>query len=302
MKKIKKIKICPLCREKKFKVLAVLDKEQVERCKNCGLVFLNPQIINKKGDEYEPLNLDLLFNYLSLIRKKQYKKDLFQLKHFIKKGQLLDVGCSQGWFLKEASKAGFKTIGIEPSKKVIKWAQKNNPKVKIIPGELNKKQFKKTSFDVVTAWSVLEHTIDPKEMLRIISYYLKPGGILALRIPNFESLAPKLIFFTNKLKIPLAKKALRDLYQCLFVYKHFFHFSPSTIKEMLNQTGFKILYEMFENSLNPQLLSKRAAVSRTTDFHWANNKLMFLIIKFVYKTAQVINKQDEMVVIAKKTN
>ncbi len=48
------------------------------------------------------------------------------------------------------------------------------------------------TFDVVQLWHVLEHCADPVAALRQAHALLRPGGLLVLAVPNFESLQARL--------------------------------------------------------------------------------------------------------------
>ena len=48
-------------------------------------------------------------------------------------------------------------------------------------------------FDCVTLWAVFEHLQHPNEMLKIINKLLRPGGILAILVPNIDSLAARIL-------------------------------------------------------------------------------------------------------------
>ena len=87
----------------------------LQKCTNCGLVFLNPR--PKKED---------MFKYY---KKVSFPKDglvsykVKQLNFRKKKGELCDVGCGRGFFLKEMQKKGWDVLGIEISTEACKFAE-----------------------------------------------------------------------------------------------------------------------------------------------------------------------------------
>ncbi len=113
-------------------------------------------------------------------------------KHFpLKSGRLLDVGCGDGVFLKEAQKTGFEVWGIDFDSKSIKvcqekWGLKNI--FAMHPHEFAEFCEKEgLKFDVITFFEVFEHQDDPAGFLEIIKSMLKPGGYIAGSVPNRDS-------------------------------------------------------------------------------------------------------------------
>jgi 2-polyprenyl-3-methyl-5-hydroxy-6-metoxy-1,4-benzoquinol methylase len=79
------------------------------------------------------------------------------------------------------------------------------------------------AFDVVTAFSVLEHEWRPLEALRLAHRALRPGGILILKTPNHASW----------------NRALMRGDWCGYrLPDHCNYFSPATLEAMLRNTGF----------------------------------------------------------------
>ena len=54
-------------------------------------------------------------------------------------------------------------------------------------GELSTQGFTPESFDLVVIWHVLEHLSDPVATVHQAAAMLRPGGVLALAVPNFSS-------------------------------------------------------------------------------------------------------------------
>ena len=80
------------------------------------------------------------------------------------------------------------------------------------------------SFDAITLWDVLEHMADPIAVLKKAARLLRPGGILALNVPNIESLIAKLMGS----RWPL------------LLTEHLYYFSPSSLRLLLERSGFSV--------------------------------------------------------------
>jgi SAM-dependent methyltransferase len=83
------------------------------------------------------------------------------------------------------------------------------------------------SFDAVTLWNVLEHLHDPVRDLGKIRRWLRPGGILALSTPNYDSV------------VRLARGARWHGFK---LDEHLSLFSPQTIGFLLEETGYEPLH------------------------------------------------------------
>jgi SAM-dependent methyltransferase len=107
------------------------------------------------------------------------------LKRFVARGRLLEIGCASGFFLEAADSAGFRVTGVEPSAEQAAIARARAGDVRA--GFLEDLAFEPGAFDVACAWHVLEHIPDPVDGLRRLHCALRPGGILALEVPNAGS-------------------------------------------------------------------------------------------------------------------
>jgi SAM-dependent methyltransferase len=81
------------------------------------------------------------------------------------------------------------------------------------------------SFDVVTMWHSLEHVHDPLAVLREARRVHVPGGRLIAAVPNIESL-PFYVFGRSWFGLDLPR--------------HLTHFSPKTLRAMLEVAGFHV--------------------------------------------------------------
>ena len=80
-----------------------------------------------------------------------------------------------------------------------------------------------TGYDAITMWNVFEHLYDIQGMLTSIKNMLKNKGLFMLMIPNVESLATRLM----REKSPT------------FNWKHVSHFSPGSLRFLMNGNGFE---------------------------------------------------------------
>jgi 2-polyprenyl-3-methyl-5-hydroxy-6-metoxy-1,4-benzoquinol methylase len=111
------------------------------------------------------------------------------------KGRYLDVGCGFGGCLRAFADQGFDVSGVEIDQDRIVLSKANAR-----DGDLGDCVFEKNilvdqdptkelgKFDLITCMDVIEHVLDVPLTLRRMSDMLNPGGMLALEIPNKDSL------------------------------------------------------------------------------------------------------------------
>jgi SAM-dependent methyltransferase len=94
---------------------------------------------------------------------------------------VLDVGAGNGFFVKVArDEFGLDAAGIEISPEAGAFAG-DVLGVDLLIGDISNHD---ETYDVVTAFSVIEHVADPLAMVEMLASKLKPGGLLVLATPN----------------------------------------------------------------------------------------------------------------------
>jgi len=103
--------------------------------------------------------------------------------------KILEVGSGLGSFLMAAAMRGIDCYGIEPSKVGVNTAIKRMPelrdRIRISAGE--SLPYKNECFDLVVSFQVLEHTANPRQVLKESIRVLKRGGFLYFVMPNYNS-------------------------------------------------------------------------------------------------------------------
>ena len=103
----------------------------------------------------------------------------------------LDVGCGGGTFGSNIKKAypGCEVWGIELDEHAASFAEKKLDKVFV--GDINEMLTKvpENYFDCISFNDVLEHLVDPFQMLRTIKSYFTDRGVLVASLPNIRDIA-----------------------------------------------------------------------------------------------------------------
>ncbi len=150
---------------------------------------------------------------------------LKELEKYSKKGKVLDIGVGSGLFLKLAKKNSWDVFGSDVSEYAIDRLKKDYPK-KLKVGKLNKATYPKDFFDAVNLRHTIEHLDNPEETLKIIFSILKPGGVIAIATPNSYGLHALVLG--------------KDWPHWSLPY-HLHFFSKTSLKELVEKCGFKVL-------------------------------------------------------------
>lgn len=106
----------------------------------------------------------------------------------VRQGTALEVGCSSGFQLRALEEAGsFVVEGIDIDGEAIEYARRVLG-LNAGQGDITSANYASESFDLVLLFNVLEHLMSPIDTLREISRVLRPGGVLAVKVPSVDSL------------------------------------------------------------------------------------------------------------------
>jgi 2-polyprenyl-3-methyl-5-hydroxy-6-metoxy-1,4-benzoquinol methylase len=135
--------------------------------------------------------------------KKEIKQKVQLIELYKKHGDLLEIGCGDGFLLNKI-KDKYNITGIDISEFAIKRASKliDDNKLKILDIE---KQDVDGDFDIIIAFDVMEHLKDPTETIKKIKNALKKDGIFIFSVPNnygiFGKIMTKIFNFIDKTHI-----------------------------------------------------------------------------------------------------
>ncbi len=215
----------------------LLDRQDVRarlvRCNACGLVYQNPRPSpDEMGAHYPPsyeLYADHRRNAPRGMLRAAYdygmRKRCRLVTGQVKAGRLLDVGCAIGTFLVAMRNCpGWEVAGVEVDGDTV-VAARSQYNLDVFHGTLEEAQFPTAAFDAVTLWDVLEHVHDPNSTLSEVRRVLRPGGVLALRVPNMQSWDARVFGkWWSGIESP----------------RHLFLYTPETLTNTLISNGFDL--------------------------------------------------------------
>ena len=162
----------------------------------------------------------------------------------------LDIGSGYGFFSKAAMEQGFQVTAVNPASAENRIFQQLNG-VEPIPLFFEEIDFGTEKFDLVILSQVLEHLLDPFQVLVKARGLIKPEGVLAIAVPNVDALLIKI---------------LKSRSSFLGLPGHIIHFSRQGLGAMVRRAGFevnlhryvsRIPYYSLSNRLNIQGRSRR---------------------------------------------
>jgi ubiquinone/menaquinone biosynthesis C-methylase UbiE len=115
--------------------------------------------------------------------------------------KVLDVGCGLGSFLKHAAskKPTWRLYGTEMRKEPVEHlSDEMRGSALIRQGSAEQRVFENQTFDVITAWDVLEHLEDPSATLSELKSWLTPAGVLLFVVPVYDGVTGPLIRTLDK--------------------------------------------------------------------------------------------------------
>jgi len=98
--------------------------------------------------------------------------------------RVLDVGCGTGYGTAELAKTARATTGVDVAPEAIEYATEHYPGVTFRMAQAGKLPFDVASFDLITAFELIEHLDDWRAMLHEVRRVLDRAGVFIVSTPN----------------------------------------------------------------------------------------------------------------------
>lgn len=167
------------------------------KCGACEQAFhrriLAPEWITRLYTEWE--SQEAMERFLAKLNRPEYAYEIgvAAIKHALRLykmtkpirdrslPRLLDFGCGWGEFVAQCNALGFDAVGVDFAPD-----RQENAKVKIFPSldAVLATRDSAASFHAVTMFQVLEHLVEPREILEQVAALMAPGGVLILETPD----------------------------------------------------------------------------------------------------------------------
>lgn len=191
------IRGCPVCGRAQTKEFLKKHQLTLVQCHSCQAIFAEVIPAHDAAAFYNDIADSL---YLSEDKLKsdyasvRFEREINLLRRHFRKGKILDVGCSTGAFLyqiKNRWPGNYDVMGTDICKPALAYARQQN--VNVSEKSFLQCDLRESSLDAITFWAVLEHLLEPRVFLEKAASLLKPGGFCFILVPNFKSLATRLL-------------------------------------------------------------------------------------------------------------
>ena len=212
-----------------YKVAEGSQREQlpIVSCQECGHGF-TPLTVSEEEilAWYAEAGIDQPFLAGSMGRRKTARAVLARIEKLLpERGRLIDVGSGRGFFLDEARRRGWEAQGVEVAGWAVTFAREKLG-LPITQGSFRELfTLSQGSVDVVTSFDVIEHVVSPHDFLKAAAGVLKPGGLLVLTTPWFDS---------------LLARAMGRRWYCIFP-AHLHYFTRRSLTKALAAGGFRLV-------------------------------------------------------------
>lgn len=220
---------CPACRARSVSAFALGPGVELRHCDTCGCtfapayadpdaVFVEGYLSGGAGDFGIDISAPRFQAFLAEIGDRR-ERTLRRVAGGV--GSLLDVGCGSGEFTARAAAGGWRVVGVEPIPDAAQAARDRGLDIRTgttqtaDPGG---------GFDVVSAFHVLEHMPDAPAFLQELVAHARPGGLVAVESPNWDSAIRR--------RYGVNWPHLRPL-------EHLVHFTPATLAVAFRAAGLE---------------------------------------------------------------
>jgi len=219
-------------------------------CLDCQTVFLadwRNEFVSELYNYYSErigASKESIYNPINEIR---YVRLLKEFNRWVNGKRLLDVGCGQGQFVDFLVRQKWNVLGIELSDAALKVCEQFS--LPVCKFNIFDAALSPNTFDVITLFEVIEHVPSAGQFLNRAAQLLKPGGLMYLTTPNFNSLERKVMGAEWSVIHP----------------EHVNYFVPYTLTQLIKRyTNLEIIYI---RTRNISISSIRQKIS------WARNKM-----------------------------
>lgn len=220
---------CPACGAERFDHFQLGPGAPLRRCTACATVsaetYADPEEVY--GDGYMlgdrgPFGVDVRHPtyqaYLARVARRRIA--MIERATGTRNGTLLDVGCGTGEVLAAARDRGWHTRGVEPERTGAQMARERGLDVTV--ATLEESGLPERSYDVVSAFHVLEHLADSRSFLRSLVRWARPGGAVVVEVPNWQG---------------VKRRRLGADWHDLRPGEHLVHFTPKTLDAVMRAAG-----------------------------------------------------------------
>jgi 2-polyprenyl-3-methyl-5-hydroxy-6-metoxy-1,4-benzoquinol methylase len=213
---------------------------RVVRCRDCGLVYRNPQERARELAEIYEADAGVGDDVLRTLFETQRRSYRTQARRLTRvagaAGTGLEVGSYVGAFLDAARRRGWRFEGVDVNEGASRFARSQGLGVTV--GTIDDVPATRR-FDAVAIWNCLDQLADPRHVVRRARELLAPHGVVAVRVPNGEAYARWRDAAEHGAMAPLARAVLAHNNLLTFPYRY--GFTLRSLTRLLRDGGLRVV-------------------------------------------------------------
>jgi 2-polyprenyl-3-methyl-5-hydroxy-6-metoxy-1,4-benzoquinol methylase len=223
-------------------------------CPVCGTMYLSPRPTAAVLAEYHERSENYAFwaehvfpasehaRREAIFRPRAERLATLVRSQGVRTGTLADVGAGFGTFCEEVAGLGLfeRVVAVEPTPVLAAACRRRGLEVIEQPAESD--ALDDESFDVVTAFEVIEHLVEPRVLLERAARALRPGGLLVLTCPSAVGFDVALL---------RERSGTID-------HEHLNYFTPASLPLLVESTGFATVEVETPGRLDAELVANAA--------------------------------------------
>lgn len=251
---------CPFCGSSDIVKSFLLNGFRHNTCSQCNTLYVSPRLTDScmaelYRDEY--YNEVFVRTMLPVFEKRKKLIGCSKFEQTISRwggnapGSVLDIGAGVGEVLDVFRDEGWCTNAIEMNSVGVEWLRTRGHD-QVFHGMLD--EYKTTAkFDIVMAWGVVEHVVNPDDFLDKVRSLLVPGGLFVSEVPHGQCLL-----------VDMVEKIGMDPKRILIGEQHIVLYSTDAYRDLHERNGFE-LEHLQTNGLDCDTIFKEQKINVPDD-------------------------------------
>lgn len=162
-------------------------------------------------------------------------------------GRVLDIGAGIGEVTDVFREEGWRSHAVEMNSVAVEWLKERGHE-EVFHGSLAD-YATSHKFDIIMAWGVIEHVVDPDGFLKQVRNMLAPGGVFVSEVPHGQCLL-----------VDMARKTGMDPQRILMGEQHIVLYSTQAYIDLHERNGFEQVH-LQTNGLDISTIFKERNIS-----------------------------------------
>jgi len=214
-----------------YATVAISNKSNAKFIKNEGFHQTKPYVYKKDDDIYDEFYADIYDELMNTSARSEW--ELVQMIRITSpdtnNSVFLDIGSGIGEVTDVFREEGWLSHAVEMNSVAIDWLNGRNHE-EVFHGTLDAYETD-LKFDIIMAWGVVEHVLDPNGFLQQVKNLLLPQGVFVSEVPHGECFL-----------IDMSRKTGVDPKRILMGEQHIVLYSTQAYIDLHERNGFELIH------------------------------------------------------------